>query len=242
VVRLHRKRGRASSGTTLLEGPHLLAEAVAAGAPIRTVYGLEDDRASEGAAARCGAEWVPVTAEVLRKMATTTEPQSPVAVVSIPEEPVPSGGHLLAAWGVSDPGNTGTMIRTAAAFGWCFAAGPRTADIWSPKVLRSAAGGHWRAQIGVVSEPEALRGAGRTLVATVVSGGEPPQALLDVPCVALLLGGEAHGLSREIAAAADLSVTIPMPGGTESLNAAMAAAILAYEVSRRGSSGASAPD
>lgn len=241
MVRLHRKRARTESGTTLLEGPHLLAEAVASGAPVRTVFGLEEDRVSREAAESLGAEWVSVTAEVLGKMATTPEPQSPVAVVAITTGPLPESGHLIAAWGVSDPGNTGTLIRTAAAFRMGFAAGPGTADLWSPKVLRSAAGGHWRARVGVAADMGQLRGAGRTLVATVVAGGAPPAALRDVGDVALLIGGEAHGLDAEIAAAADLAVTIPMPGGTESLNAAMAGAILAYELAG-GSGAGSAPD
>jgi len=226
----------------LLEGPKLLMEAAAARAPIRVVFGLGDDFVSRDTAAAAGAEWVPVTAEVLRKMATTPEPQSPVAVVAIPDDPLPEDGHLLAAWGVSDPGNTGTLIRTAAAFGMSFAAGPSTADLWSPKVLRSAAGGHWRTPLGTATELEALRGAERTLVATVVADGEPPAVLRDLTNAALLIGGEAHGLAEEISAAADLRITIPMPGGTESLNAAMAGAILAYELAGGASIGASAPD
>ncbi|MCJ7726319.1 MAG: hypothetical protein MUP76_08045, partial [Acidimicrobiia bacterium] len=179
VVRLHRKRARTESGTTLLEGPHLLAEAVASGAPVQAVFGLEGDLASREAAASAGAEWVPVSAEVLRKMATTPEPQSPVAVVAVGDDPVPDSGHLLAAWGVSDPGNTGTLIRTAAAFGMGFVAGPGTADLWSPKVLRSASGGHWRTRVGVAADLAQLRGAGRKLVATVVAGGASPAVLRD---------------------------------------------------------------
>jgi len=242
AVRLHRKRGRSASGTTLLEGPNLLAEAVAARAPVRVVFGLTDDRISRDAAAGIGAEWVPVTEEVLRKMATTSEPQSPVAVVAIPDDPLPSSGHLLAAWGVRDPGNTGTLIRTAAAFGMSFAAGPDTADLWSPKVLRSAAGGHWRTSLGVVADLEELKGADRTLVATVVAHGEPPAVLRDLSCAALLIGDEAHGLPGEISAAADLRITITKAGGTESLNAAVAGAILAYELSGDASGGPPAPD
>ncbi|MBU1226481.1 MAG: RNA methyltransferase [Actinobacteria bacterium] len=237
AVRLHRKRGRSASGATLLEGPNLLAEAIAGGASIAMVFGLPDDHRSQEAAAGCGAEWVPVTAAVLRKLATTPEPQSPVAVVAIPDVAVPAGGDLLVAWGVSDPGNTGTLIRTAAAFGMGFVAGPDTADLWSPKVLRSAAGGHWRTPIGVALGLEALRGADRVLVATVVADGDSPGVLRELRRAALLIGGEAHGLPAEIAAAADVRITIPMPGGTESLNAAMAGAILAYELSG-GASGA----
>jgi len=242
VVRLHRKRGRIARGLTLLEGPNLLREAVIAGAPIRTVFGLPDDAEWQAAAVACGAQWLPVTSEVLRKMSTTPEPQSPVAIVAIPDDPLPEHGSLLTAWGVNDPGNTGTMVRTAAAFGLGFAAGPGTADLWSPKVLRSAAGSHWRARVGIAPDLGALKSDGRVLVATVVTGGEDPSVLGDVPIAALLIGGETHGLPDEIVQGADLRVTIPMPGGTESLNAAMAGAILAYELSRGASGGSPAAD
>jgi TrmH family RNA methyltransferase len=175
-----------------------------------------------------------VSDDVLRKLSTTRQPQSPVAVLEIPEPVLPEDGHLLAAWGLGDPGNTGTLLRTAAAFELGFAAGPGTADLWSPKVLRSAMGGHWRARCGIAADLEDLRGSGRVLAATVVAGGVPPAALGDAGDVALLIGEEAAGLAPEVVAAADLAVTIPMRGGTESLNAAAAGAILAYELSGGG--------
>ena len=233
TVRLHRKRGRDATGTGLLEGPKLLAEAAAGGAVIRSIFGLDTDTTSRRLAAEAGAEWLPVTEAVLRRMATTGEPQSPVAVFEIPAAVVPGDGHLLAAWGIADPGNAGTLIRIAAAFGMAFVAGPGTADPWSPKVLRSAAGVHWETTVGTAAHLSDLRGSGRVLVATVVSGGEAPQAIHDHPEVCLLIGGEAAGLPSEIVEAADLQITIPMPGGTESLNAAMAGAILAYEAVSR---------
>jgi len=201
---------------------------------IRTVFGLDADTTSRRLAAEAGAEWMPVSEAVLRRLATTPEPQSPVAVFEIPEGAIPENGHLLAAWGIADPGNVGTLIRTAAAFGMAFAAGPGTADPWSPKVLRSAAGGHWETTVGAAADLDDLRGSGRALVATVVSGGDTPQAVHEPAVVCLLIGAEATGLPDGVVDAADLRITIPMPGGTESMNAAMAGAILAYEtVSRR---------
>ncbi|MCB2223920.1 MAG: RNA methyltransferase [Actinobacteria bacterium] len=230
MARLHRRRGRLAAGHTILEGPKALEEAVGGGAAVEAVFGLPDDDGSRRAAGACGAEWVPVTAQVLARLSTTDTPQSPVAVIVIPDEGLPETGHLLAAWGVGDPGNAGTLLRTAAAFGMGFAAGPGTADPWSPKVLRAAAGGHWRAPVGRAAVPADLRGAGRALVATVVSGGEPLSALAGIGPAAVLVGDEAVGLESGVVAAADLAVTIPMPGGTESLNAAVAGAIVAYEL------------
>jgi TrmH family RNA methyltransferase len=121
-----------------------------------------------------------------------------------------------------------------------FAAGPGTADPWAPKVLRSAAGGHFRAGAARVGTLEELRTGGRLLVATVARGGMPPASLPRGP-LAILVGEEARGLPPEVAGACDLAVTIPMPGGAESLNAAVAGAIVAYEVAgRHGGESASA--
>jgi RNA methyltransferase, TrmH family len=225
-------RGRAAAGRALLEGPHLLEEALAAGVSVERVFALAGDAASAGAARRCGAELALVEERVLRRLATTEHPQSPVAVMVIPGgRPVPPG-DVLVAWGVGDPGNVGSLIRTAAAFGLGFGAGPGTADPWAPKVLRAAAGGHFRAGVTRVETLDALRSGGRRLVATAVRGGRPPTILPPGP-VALLVGDEARGLPSEVTAACDLVVTIAMPGGTESLNAAVAGAIVAYEVAGR---------
>ena len=167
ALNLHDARDRAETGRALLEGPHLLEEAVASGVRVERVFALGEDDASSEAARRCGAELVLVDERGLRRLATTEHPQSPVAVMVIPPGAVPSAGHLLVAWGVGDPGNVGTLIRCAAAFGLGFAAGPGTADPWGPKVLRAGAGGHFRAGVARVEAVEALRTGGRRLVATV---------------------------------------------------------------------------
>jgi len=229
---LHDARDRAESGRALLEGPHLLAEALAAGVRVERIFALAADAASAAAARGCGADLVVIDERGLRRLSTTEHPQSPVAVMVVPPAGPPPGGHLLVAWGVSDPGNVGTLIRSAAAFGMGFAAGPGTADPWSPKVLRSAAGGHFRAGAARVGTLDELRAGGRLLVATVAREGIPPASLPRAP-LAILVGEEARGLPPEVAGACDLAVTIPMPGGAESLNAAVAGAIVAYEVAGR---------
>ncbi len=233
ALNLHDARDRAETGRALLEGPHLLEEAVASGVRVERVFALGEDGASAEAARRCGAELVLVDERGLRRLATTEHPQSPVAVMVIPPGAVPSAGHLLVAWGVGDPGNVGTLIRCAAAFGLGFVAGPGTADPWGPKVLRAGAGGHFRVGVARVDTVEALRTGGRRLVATVARGGRPPADLPQAP-LAILVGDEARGLPGDVVAGCDLAVTIPMPGGAESLNAAVAGAIVAYEVAGRG--------
>ncbi|HSG80127.1 MAG TPA: RNA methyltransferase [Acidimicrobiia bacterium] len=227
AIRLHRARHRRDSGRTLIEGPTLFDEALTHGGRLVRVFALADDP-TIGAAS--GVEVVVVTRPVLERLSTTTTPQSPVAVIEIPAPLPPGPGDLLVAWGVGDPGNVGALLRTAAAFGMGFVAGPGTADVWSPKVLRAATGAHFRAPVGFVADVEGLRGHPRRVLATVVAGGAVPSRPDDLP-VAILVGDEANGLPAAVAAAADARVTIPMAAGTESLNAAVAGAIVAYAVS-----------
>jgi len=210
----------------------LLAEALAAGIRVEQVFALADDASSAELARACGARLILVEDRGLRRLATTEHPQSPVAVIVIPPSVLRAAGHLLVAWGVGDPGNVGTLLRCAAAFGLGFATGPGTADPWGPKVLRAAAGGHFRAGAPRVERLDDLRAGGRRLVATVPRGGVAPAELPPGP-LGVLVGDEAHGLPAEVVAGCDVAVTIPMPGGAESLNAAVAGAIVAYEVAVR---------
>lgn len=220
AARLHRHR----RGLTLIEGPHVLAEALAAGVDPYRVFSTPDDAEN----------WpgcTVVTRPVLAKVAGTEHPRGPVAVIAIPAPaPLRTDRSMLVLWGVADPGNVGTIIRSAAAFGLGVAIGPDTADPWSPKVLRSGAGAHFRTSIGRVESPSDL--AGHRLLATVADGGMAPSEVEDGPW-AVLVGSEAHGLPAELVDRAVATVSIPMPGGTESLNAAVAASILAYELGVR---------
>lgn len=229
--RLHRVRERRDTGLTLLEGPHLLAEAVKASADIRTVFVMAGDDAGQAAAASIGIEPVIVDERALQRIAGTQTPRGPIAVVVIPSLRPPVSRHLLVSWGVSDPGNVGTMIRVAAAFGWDFSYTPGTADPWSPKVLRAGAGNQFGVRISEVADMVELRSAGFAPLASVVSGGSSPEHL-DTRRWALLIGEEASGLPSDVVRASDAAVSIPMPGGIESLNAAVAAGILTYSISK----------
>lgn len=224
-ARLHRARHRQQTGLTLIEGPHLLAEALAAGLAVERVFALEDDLPD----AIPGVAIVPVDPAALARLAGTDSPRGPVAVIRSVEPRIDPGRNLLVAYGVSEPGNLGALVRTAAAFGWGFAWTPGSADPWSPKSLRAGAGGQFRIPVSRISGTNDL--TGWKLVATVVSGGEDP-ALLGPGHWAVLVGEEAAGLDPEVVAACDRTVTIPMPGGTESLNAGVAAGIVVYELSR----------
>jgi TrmH family RNA methyltransferase len=131
-------------------------------------------------------------------------------------------------WELSDPGNVGTLIRTAAAFTLDVITTPGTADVWSPKVLRAGAGGHFDVGLAPVGSIDALKELGYRVIAAVARGGAWPDEVQIRSPAALLIGNEAHGLPEEIVVAADIRVSIPMPGGIESFNAGVAGSLLAY--------------
>jgi len=220
AARLHRARARRQRRLTLVEGPDLIRDVIAAGGVVTAVYGV--DLPEYGG-------FIPVTRKALERLAGTVSPRGPVAVVEIPDEVLDTTRDLLVSVGVSDPGNVGTMARTAAAFGWGFAHMPGSADPWSPKAVRAGAGGQFQTTVKGIVDLDEL--SDFTLVASVSSGGGPLRRV-DVSPIALLIGEEAHGLDPHIVASCDLTVTIPTPGPTESLNAAVAAAIAMYQLSK----------
>lgn len=220
AARLHRARTRRARGQTLLEGNDLIHDARMAGAVLRIVFAIPD-HSVPGA--------VLVDQRAMARLSGTETPRGPVAVVEIPE-PVEIGERdVLVSVGVSDPGNVGTLIRTAASFGMAFAYTEGTADPWAPKTLRAGAGGQFQTPIVQISAPTAL---GCTIVALVVEGGVPPDEV-DADRVAIMVGEEASGLPETLTEVSDIRVTIPTGGATESLNAAVAAGIAAYEISKR---------
>ncbi|MGD2043765.1 MAG: RNA methyltransferase [Acidimicrobiia bacterium] len=226
AARLHRARDRKDRGLTLVEGPDLLRDVVAAGAEVHQVFAL-DPATGE----------IPVDQRALDRLAGTESPRGPVAVVSIPVEWLDRSRNLLVSAGVSDPGNVGTMIRTAAAFGWGFAYMPGSADPWAPKTIRAGAGGQFQTPVSRIGS---LSDIGEwATVATVVRGGDTAAAVQERR-VALIIGEEAGGLEDWMVERADYRLTIPTPGPTESLNAAVAAGIAIFELSR--GSGEPAPD
>ena len=226
AARLHRARDRKQRGLTLVEGPDLVHDVATAGARVVELFAV--DPSSEPAVSGEILP-IPVDRRALERIAGTKSPRGPVAVVEIPAEWLDRDSNLLVSVGVSDPGNVGTMIRTAAAFGWGFAYTEGTADPWAPKTIRAGAGGQFQtpvARIGSVSELREW-----TTVATVVRGGDRAAEIVQRP-VAVMIGEEAHGLDDRLVVAADHRLTIATPGRTESLNAAVAAGIAVYELSR----------
>lgn len=173
---------------------------------------------------------------VFRSIADTDSPAGIAAEISLPDlivHPKASSGCVILE-GVQDPGNVGAILRNAAAFGIGDAVlGAGCADVWSPKVLRAAMGAHFWMRIAENEDLEALiERFGGKVICTVPRGGKP---LADTDLsgrIAWLFGAEGQGVSEALAARATLKVSIPMKGGTESLNVAAAAAICFYEASR----------
>ncbi len=237
AVRLRRAKARKDAGQTLVEGPHLLADLIRFGVPIDRVFALPDDANSAALAVTAQTELVVVDESVLRKVADTENPRGPVAVIPTPES-VTSTGSVVVLWDISDPGNAGTVVRSAAAFGFGVVMAANSVDVWSPKTIRAGGGGHFATTIEVAPRLTLieLQERGLQTIATVGTGGVGPSEIPDGP-VAILVGNEAHGLPDKVVAAADWRFTIPMPGGTESLNAAAAASIALYAIGSRSAEG-----
>jgi TrmH family RNA methyltransferase len=247
-----RRKARLEAGRFVIEGPVPIAELLAAGADLDELYvdldqwAQVDDRSPLRSVVRdADASGVPVwglTSSVFASVSDTATPQGVLALAIRSVAPVRSvadlDGPVLVLVDISDPGNAGTLVRAAEAAGCAGVvfAGSST-DPFGPKAVRAAAGSIVRLPVSEDAEVstvlDELRSAGRTLVATVVDGGAAPEATdLSVP-VAILIGSEAHGLSSEVIAACSTTITIPMQSAVESINAAVAGAVVLFEVARQ---------
>lgn len=235
-------RDRRKAGKCVLEGEHLIAVgAERHGAPDALVV-ADDCLARPGIAAlaeRYGDRTLVVPARLFAELATLPAGVGILALVTTPTPAAAAPADFcLLLEDVQDPGNVGSMLRSAAAAGVGQVLLSRhCAFAWSPKVLRAAQGAHFHVDVHEdVDLPQWAAGftaAGGRLVATLAAGGT---ALFDAPLrgrVALAVGNEGAGLSASLQAAANLRVTIPMPGGVESLNVAAAAAICLFECVRQ---------
>jgi TrmH family RNA methyltransferase len=210
----------------------LLAEAQAAGVEIEAVYlAAGSDVALDALAG------VPVrhlAPGVLERVASTTTPQPVLAVARRCDRPLAplAGGWAVVAAGIGDPGNLGTLLRVAEAAGAAqVVVLTETVDVFSPKVVRASAGALFHVPVAVDVAPDELDGLGAPVWGTAARGGVPyTEANLDPP-LALVLGNEAHGVPAGVPV--DATVSIPHAGRADSLNVAMAAAVLCFEIARR---------
>ena len=227
--KLHQKKYRKSA--YLIEGWHLFEEAVQAGVTIEKVFALESYR--DQLAAFPQTIWV--SEEILRDLADTQTPQGIVAVIQKEEEGLLdfSQGKYLFLEDVQDPGNVGTMIRTADAAGFTgVIVSDKSADIYSLKTLRSMQGSHFHLPIyrlPVATFVEEAKKSNLPLLATTLSReSKDYRELSSLENFVLVMGNEGQGISSVMAESADQLVHIGMKGRAESLNVAVAAGILMF--------------
>ena len=205
VRKLHEKRWREKLGLFFVEGEDALAPGVE---PVDLLRAGED-----------------VEPKLLADVASAPHPPRVVAVYRRDQLPAwEERPATLALWRLADPGNVGTLIRTADAFGAAVALSDGCADPTSPKALRASAGSIWRVPLGSSAD------VGGTRVALVAHGGVPLASLDLSARVTFLLGAERAGLPAEVER--DVDATIPI-AAAESLNVAATGAIALYELSRR---------
>jgi len=228
---LERPRERQAAGLAVLEGEHLLVDWLARRRPVEHLL-LAASRVGElDAWTRRGVLPQLVDDDCLASVSPAGSGPGLLAIVPIPDARPSGAGSIVALDTVQDPGNVGTLIRSAAACGfdqlWL---GPGCADAWSWKVLRAGQGAHAELPICQgIDLPAALAQNPRRKVALLPRDGVPLYEADLRGDIVLLLGGEGPGLGEAVAAVADQRVTIPMPGRAESLNVAVAGAIAMYE-------------
>jgi TrmH family RNA methyltransferase len=242
--------GRDGGGLAGIEGPNLLKEALRAGLRVLCVFVAQDaEHLLEGL-------FLPPETEVLLlprdRLDSALSTETPQPVAALVEPPNWSWADLLAnrsnaapliivLAGLQDPGNLGTILRSAEAFG---ATGvlslPGTVSAWNPKAVRASTGSVFRLPLLSVGAEECvarLRKEGvkiwTTVAPALANGAEPAHCIDLARPVTLIIGNEGNGVPQELAAQADGAVTIPCPGPVESLNAAVAASVLLYEAARQ---------
>jgi len=235
-------QARLASGLIAIEGEHLLQEALRSGQALKTIFVSERREVPE---------YVPRIVEVVRLandvFQSCVETQTPQGIAALLVPPVSTLEQmlvgtplLLIAVGLQDPGNLGTLIRSAEAFG---ATGilttPGTVSPWNQKAIRASSGSIFRVPLAVADSAaiERLEQVGVQLIASLKDDATAIDdaglaGLLSGP-LAVLIGNEGAGLSDDWLRIADQRVTIPCPGWVESLNAAVAGSILLWEVSRQ---------
>ena len=236
-----------------IEGPKLIEEALRAGLRVKTIFVAQGDRVSDHASEQIlEALTLPRETEILhlpkklldQALATET-PQSIAALIEPPQwsweqllgSRRNSVAFVIVLAGLQDPGNLGTILRSAEAFGATGVVSlPGTVSAWNTKAVRASAGSVFRVPFltsEIVECIPRLHGAGLAIFAALSQGAQQAHSADLARPVALIIGNEGNGVPGALAARADSTITIPFPGPVESLNAAVAASVLLYEASRQ---------
>jgi RNA methyltransferase, TrmH family len=241
-------RGDGDADAILLEGPHLVREALAAGCVVtsaaitRSAADREEGRALVEMLARAGAEISTVADDV---MSAASPVKTPWGIVAIAERrQVDTAGIfdrtpplIVLAVDVQDPGNVGAMIRAAEAGGATgFITGDRTADPFSWRALRGSMGSAFRLPVSRATSAEVIACARKRRIAVAAAGPRGGRSLFESDLrgpIVFAVGGEGGGLPRDVLDHADMIITIPMTAPVESLNVAISTALLVYEARRQ---------
>jgi TrmH family RNA methyltransferase len=248
---LHHKKHRRDERCFLVEGPNLVAAALDARARLRTIFFNARDAASPIAelAARAkevGASEIAVDERTLSVLSTTRNPQGIVAVAEFVDQPIEaltalvqgkSHAIALVLHDVSDPGNAGTLVRSADAFGVCAVCfGPEAVEPYNDKLLRASAGAFFRVPICTYDDwsklASAAHAAGMQLVGAE-AGAADVRSVTAPARIALVVGHERHGLTGLSPADLDVRIGIPQSPHSDSLNAGVAGSLALYELSRQ---------
>ena len=240
---------RDARGLVGIEGPKILEEAIRAGLRVSTVFVAEEsdrewERLLEALHLAPETEILRLPRALLDSALATESPQPIAALVEPPNWSWPGILNqnqkktlVLVLAGLQDPGNLGTILRSAEAFGATGVVSlPGTVSAWNPKAVRASAGSVFRVPLIAASERdcfERLRERGVKILATSVRAAQPANLVDMAGPVALLIGNEGNGVADDVAAKADARITIPCPGPVQSLNAAVAASVLLYEAARQ---------
>jgi TrmH family RNA methyltransferase len=246
---LHRRRGRERRGLALAEGVRLVEEAVGSGITLRgaavspALESTTRGKALKATLLTRGVQIEELTDADLDAVADTEHPQGIIAVIepkrwTLADIRMNPGTTILVLDGVQDPGNVGTMLRTALGLGAAaLVALKGTADLTNSKVIRGAMGSSFRLPSVLAAPDEFVAWARlqRAQIWVAEAGGDTSDQFTrqaERPAIALVVGNEGAGVSPTLEAAADRRVAIPLARGVESLNVAVAAGILLYEVIR----------
>ncbi len=244
--RIRRYRGLAAKpepGLVTLEGPRLIEDCAAAGARFSELFvtpkgtGWQGYHRVRAAVSASGGTITEVSEDILQYMCEVEHPQGMAAIAEWEQSrEIDPSKPVVALDGVQDPGNVGTVIRTAAALGFgSVILGGSTAKAGTPKVARASMGSIYRIPVLYV---ENLAGALTGMkecgfkIAVLDSSGGPLAGFKAEAEVCLVVGAEAQGISEAVKAVADTVLSIPMSAGVESLNASVAAALAMWELSR----------
>jgi TrmH family RNA methyltransferase len=253
LSKLKTKKGRSKEGKFLIEGLRLCEEATESGWPIESVlFTSSFEQKTRGIKllkrlGKVNADLIPVKSKTLAKLSGTVTAQGIICVAKTKSLPVKNLWEkklkvILALDGISDPGNVGTLIRTADAFGIDgVILSQDTVELYNPKVVRSTMGSIFHLPVFDEVDLERtvlqLKKARFKILGTHAKEGKGLDRLTPPGKICLLIGNEAHGLDRKLLRLCDEIVHIPACGLAESLNVAVAGGILLYEVRRKRAGG-----